>query len=254
MLIAGTRVRRSKIGFAATFCPLRREFRIFEIRDVRQVRHLYFVPMGSGRRLHFEVRDPGGKPLYAVADGVLSGVVPAVGEQDPQSLALETHPASIDIAEESLACDLDAMQAPRGSDTRVDAFVSRIAAADYAYRNASEAGKSESISAVMTVVMLGLLTAGVIGWHQSFPWWPWAMVPGAALLPAVVYRAIDSTKRAGWSHVEPLVVDSLAALNPSEAELNDAIAVAKAHRLSIAEAIPIGRVIDQVRERIDRTS
>ncbi|MEZ6317423.1 MAG: hypothetical protein R3B49_01525 [Phycisphaerales bacterium] len=237
MIIWGSRIIRRRLGRVGTFCPLRRELREFEAWDIRKTTHLYFVPLGSGRRTHIQLRDPGGQAIYGLTGEPFQGYVSPRDAMTPLELAQATRPEAIEEAHDALERDEAAAAAPEMSDERLGALVERISAGEYAYVLGMRSGSSESISAVLAFVTIGLLATGVVAWHQGSSWWAWALVPGALLLPAVIYRAVVTSKRSGWTRIEAMVVESMATLAPSRDEVHAAVALARQGGVRVAGII-----------------
>jgi len=237
MIIWGRRVIRRRLGRVAAFCPLRRELREFEAWDIRKVVHLYFIPMGRGQRTHIQLRDPDGRALLGVTGDPFQRFVTTRDPMTPLELAQITCPGAIDATHDAIERDDAAASAPEMSDERLGALLERIRASEYAYVLGTRSGSSESISAVLAFVTIGLLATGFVAWHQGSSWWAWLLVPGVALLPAVVYRAVVTSKRSGWTRIEAMVVESLATLAPSTGEVHAAVALAKQGGLRVAGAI-----------------
>ncbi len=55
LIVAGHKQVRKTAGLAADYCPICRDFRAFEVTVLRQVPHVYYVPMGAGKLLAHEL-------------------------------------------------------------------------------------------------------------------------------------------------------------------------------------------------------
>jgi hypothetical protein len=250
-IVWGSKLRYPKIGYAADFCPICRDFREFRVHETREVSHVYYVPLGKGKLVGFRLDCPDcGVQLFqdelAIEDTIpspsssidesISVTNPTIKEEYAKRMAIEKELASGALPEDpeirsALLFEPFEALAPemaRGSaETRIDlpgslgclgTIVAAILAGFATPFLAKTFGGGPAAEETVIFVILGV---GLVGTVYTF------------------WQLHLSARRWLEKRIIPKINRALAPLRPTTAEIEEIIAVYQTHGLSFAKFLRI---------------
>lgn len=253
LIIAGARRVRKQRGLAADFCPVCRDYRPVLVTELRQVAHLYFVPVGRGKTLVSEVQCTRCGSIYeGVADAYpgfersfVSDVVELARRTNPDIMA-RTRPR-LEAEERVRAGTLSAQE-------RAALITEPFVALDYMVRRRWGRGSLSGAAVLALAVAAGLLVAaltlGATGHGRDV-----ALMLGAMTVPASAAAtvALMNGPRA-WvrRNILPRLVAALLPLGPSARELSDALERARLGASALANRIDSATLLSAMERAAER--
>lgn len=248
IIIIDTHVMHRRIGHAAMACPLRRRAMPFEVWEARRQSRLWGLPVGRGQRIGLELRDgrerkPGvptrmfarpPRPMYDL------GITPPkmAKRWTPLDELIEaTCPAAPSDAQAMRAQDAQIGTLQPGCDERLAELVDRVQLADYAAERARAQGPGQAVTALLVLAGIVATVFALGGYVGGQWWWPLATLAAAALVVKTIHRACVGGRAVARAVIGPVLAESLAPLAPTDAELAEALSLAKADRSDAARSL-----------------
>ncbi|UYV13854.1 MAG: hypothetical protein NCW75_06090 [Phycisphaera sp.] len=248
IIIIDTHLMHRRIGHTAMACPLRRRAMAFEVWEARRQSRLWFLPIGRGQRVGLDLRDARERK-----PGVLARVfarpprpMHALGDRPPEmvkrwkpldELIEATCPTAPEDAEAMRAEDAEVGALQPGCDERLAALVDRVQLADYAAEQARAQGPGQAGTALLVLAGIVATVFALGGFVGGQWWWPLATLAAAALVVKTIHRACVGGRAMARAVVGPVLSESLAPLAPTDAELAEALSLAKADRSDAAKSL-----------------
>lgn len=248
VIIIDTHVMHRRLGHTAMACPLRRRVLPFEVWEARRQSRLWGLPVGRGQRVGVELREgrerkPGvqarmfarpPRPLYDL------GITPPerIKRWKPLDELIEaTCPDARTEAAAMQAEDAQIETLEPGCDERLAVLVDRIQLADYAAERARAQGPGQAVTVLLVLAGIIATVFALGGYVGGQWWWPLATLAAAALVVKTVHRACVGGRAVARAVIGPVLGESLAPLAPTDAELTEALSLAKADRSDAARSI-----------------
>lgn len=248
IIIIDTHVMHRRIGHTAMACPLRRRAMPFEVWEARRQSRLWFLPYGRGTRVGLELREgrtskPGvltrmfarpPRPMYDL------GITPPnmVKRWKPLDELVETTcPAAPSDAQAMRAGDAEIGTLQPGCDERLAELVDRVELADYAAERARAQGPGQAVTALLVLAGIVATVFALGGYVGGQWWWPLATLAATALVVKTVHRSCVGGRAVARAVIGPVLAESLAPLAPTDAELAEALSLARADRSDAARSL-----------------
>lgn len=255
LIIWGTRIRRKRCGRVAAFCERCDDIHPHHVNEVRNVSHLYYVPLGRGTLVGHEGICAGCRTTVGIDAETFAGFV-----DDPQApletLIAQTNP---DLPEEVARWrDLQAriVEGDITEEERLGLVVNKIVG----FADKVEARASQVHLDLWTgLAFVGGLLASIFGIAlvaltiQD----PGAQAIGFILaivvmfVPAIYFAATDVPRFTRRKIIPPLA-DALATLCPSRDDLIQALTLVRQTKLKIGRHVKPDQLADAVALRMER--
>lgn len=240
LIVAGTREARKKLGRVGDYCFVCRNVTAFRATRVSKVSHLYYIPLGAGKKVGTELVCESCRTVY------LSGAEFADAAKDaaldPIALAERTNPALFDDLESRMAIEAKAAEGALDPEERRALIVEGLLALDHhGARAAGSSGASGTwVGAVAFLGALVLVSVTIAVWHDPSVGWvaKGAIVAGAAgLLALGTHNILTVRRRIARRELYPRLVRSLALVRPTRAEIAVALADLKQGKSAMARRV-----------------
>ena len=238
LIIAGAKKVRKQLGAAADFCPICREYRAFLVTEVRQVPHLYYIPVGAGKTLAAEVECSRCHSIFEGTAGGYAGYSRAFIRDLPE-LARLTNPDIVSRTRPRIEAEDRVRSGHLSDDERGALILEPFVALDYMVRRKWGRGTLSGAAVAALAAVAGLLVAAIIvgasGHGRDV-----ALVLGAMVVPATAAAAVALFNGPGaWvrRHIQPRLVAALLPLNPSAEEIAAALEQARLGSVSLARRV-----------------
>jgi len=241
-IIAGTKVRRTPLGRVADFCGLCREIRPFRVTEVREVAHLYYIPLGRGDVKHYEFicagcREQRTGDLSPYADVVSSDVEELDILIEATNPEVTRHAIELLEAEDRVARDeataeerrLVLMQPLLAINPAVEARVSQV----------HVDARSLLLMIAMIVFPLALVLPGAVLWPST----PGEILvysgaaAGVVLLGMLLQSLATDPGRFVRRRYREFLAESLAAYRPTPDEVRDIMRELRDRRLAVGKRV-----------------
>lgn len=246
LIFWGTKVRRRGKGGASHFCPVCRTVCTFRVVEVMAVSHLYWIPLGRGKRIAEELACGG----CGVLLGFEPGSVRQRSAEDESLRDLGPTPVSLDALAERVELETRAQRGQLTRDERLALLAEPFVALGYMHEVKCSRGLQTSISAVLQLLLVVGIVANLFLWFNysgahppsaSLLAWCIGAATATTLLAAIViYRGFTDRQRAASSYVHRFLVASLRPLAPTAGELDAVLAELREHRLELATIVDAG--------------
>ena len=218
LLIWGKRETRKRMGYAAGYCMCCRSPVLYYVRELREVTHLYYVPLGT-KRLAYEgiCSDCSSIQVFS-----LDSFGAFVKESDfERAIEFRTTPGIEESLVRSEYYQEALLKEPVGSPMRIDDFVHVLRSMEYMSEYILRRSSSQSITALVQLGMLVSFISAVFaaaGYAGGIYVWMW-YVSVVVMVTLCVYRMAVSSHKNRVASVEPLLVRSFAPLEPTVDEI-----------------------------------
>jgi hypothetical protein len=244
LIIVGARRVRKHLGLAADFCPICRDYRAFDVAEMRQVPHLYYVPLGRGKTLASELECTRCRSVYAGGEAAYVAYAQSL-TRDMAELARQTNPDIVSRSRVRLDAE-DRLRAGRlKPQERAVLIAEPFAALDYMVRRRWGRGRFSGGAVAAVAAAVGLLVAA-LAMAASRHGRDAALVLGALVIPASAIAAVAllNGPRA-WvrRHIQPRLVAALLPLDPSAEELAAALEGVRPGSAAIASRVEAGALL-----------
>lgn len=253
-IIWGTKVRRSKLGRVAEFCPICRRITAHGLERANAVSHLYYIPLGPGEALQYSHRCESCRVWHPAQNG-LYHAVSRDRSADVEALVAATNPTL--PAAIAVRLHLERSIAAGGARTEIRR---EFLAEPFLYLSptmeARKGGHIDFLSAILAIAFFCFLIAGFSGIaaERRKPTdvrFSYTMLGiSGACLAAALYRGSTDPRRYARRHVLPPLAKALRPLNPDVQELRDELERLRMHGLRIGSAVRA----DELHARIARLS
>lgn len=243
MIIWGRRESRKRKGYAAGYCVCCRIPVVHAVREVREVTHLYYVPIHYKRLVYEAIcRECSMIRLFS-----LDSYDRFVKRPDfEEAISHRTTPDIEDAILESEQYQDTLAQSPIASPMRIDDLVMVFKSLEYMSEYIARRSSSQSITAL---VQLGLIVScvgavfaltGNAGGAFSWIWYISAIV----MAIACIYRMTISANKSRVASIEPLLVRAFAPLEPTVDEIR--YACDRCHNVAYIKQINPQELIDAI--------
>lgn len=250
-IVWGTKQRYPKIGFAADFCPICRDFREFRLHEVRVVSHVYYVPLGKGKPAGFRVDCPDcGVRMYQDELG-FEDTTPSPSSSIDESISV-TNPGIREIYSNRMVIEKELASGALPEDPEIRSallFEPFEALAPEMARGTAET----RIDLPSSLGCLGTITAAIFAGFaipflaKTFRGGPAAeetvifVILGVGLVGGVytLWQLHFSARRWLEKRIIPKLNRALAPLRPTTAEIEEIIAFHRQHEVGFAKFLRI---------------
>jgi hypothetical protein len=236
MIVWGRKLVCRSTGRMAVCCPIRRVACPFQVWQYYRVFHVWWIAIGNESPVRTELRSESDDLVFPIHPDRTLNSVHIDDDRSLEELIEATNPHATHDEKLAFAIDVQAASAPEGSPERSACIEERFEALEHMYKVHSASGYSESITATIAFAAIATTAIALIARLMNEPWWTWLAAASAILWPILIYRMLISTKRAGWVKVEPHLVESLLAIQPTENEIRSAVSTLRRGQLGIAKA------------------
>lgn len=250
-IVWGTKHRYPKLGFAADFCPICRDFREFHLHEVREVSHVYYVSLGKGKLVGFRIDCPDcGVQLYQDELGI-EDTTPSPSSSIDESISL-TNPSIREAYAKRMAIEKELASGALPEEPNIRSallFEPFEALAPEMARGTAETridlpGSLGCLGTIIAVVIAGFATSFL---SESFGRGPAAeetvifVILGVGLVGTAytLWQLHLSARRWLEKRIIPKLNRALAPLRPTTAEIEEIIAAYKQHGLGFAKLLRI---------------
>ena len=254
VIVWGTRYSRSSLGYVADFCPLCRQVSAFELFNIQEVHHFYFVFTLPGEAEAYEIQclscatifptDPSEYRHYAQCR-----------QQDPDALAQETNPCVLDKFADRLDTEKRIREHKEvGARQRLNLLLEPFIALrpEVEIRPSTARGRRNVGvffgSLLLACVILGTLSDLVVALAPLLKWLGAAGV--AFLLGIWVILCLTEKRRVVRKRLVPKIAKALRPLGPSREELTKVLSRLAARGDPIATHVDAG----ELQRRIEASS
>lgn len=249
-IVAGHKKVRTIAGLAADYCPICRDFRAFEVTTVKNVPHLYYVPVAPGAVLAHEIECIACRSLFGVHDPAYAAYSRTF-VADLADLARLTNPDV--VSRNRLRVELaDRLGRGQLSEPERRAMLREpFEALDYMVQKRWGAGSIPTFAGLAIIAAVFLIPISALSWSAGQGNQGTAAAL-AGLAAVFVVAALLSLRRGPrqWirRHVHPRLAAALIPLSPSREELAWALDQMKEARRTIGRRIRL----DDLAEDLDR--
>jgi hypothetical protein len=238
-VIVGTKRKRERLGHAADFCPICREFRAMRITRQSQVPHLYYVPLGRGSPLLHERECLGCGVVTAAKEVVYEGYADEA-PADIVDLAAATNPDIMETWRDRLALEERLEAGTLTPEERLSLIAEPIAALEFTFRQTAAAEQVPTMAGIGIIGAVILTPTAVFALTSG----PGARGVAAILLGLAVgavfvaiYGFWSGGVRAACARLMPILLRALRPLRPAREELERVFAELRLKGLTVAKRI-----------------
>ena len=237
-IVWGKTIKRQKLGFVADFCAVCRDLRAFQVQRVGSASHVYYISFGDGELVGYErTCQTCATPFETIPDNY-SGMAKQV--RPPSELISETFPNYYTVYREQIEREKKVrdtpslLSRPERRQRLRDPFV---IVAPYVQqkltRTPMDARAWLAVAALLPVFWTFMIAGKLLTPGDQEPNPLWAMA-GLAFGVAVVYsQTATAARRYILRNTMPGLVQALAPLKPSTAEIDDVLTELKQHNLKL---------------------
>ncbi|NBC11221.1 MAG: hypothetical protein GVY24_05715 [Planctomycetes bacterium] len=254
-IIWGTRIRRKPSGRVAAFCEPCDDIRAHRVTEVREVSHLYFIPLGRGSLVGHEGRCEGCRASVAL-DGEAFAAFVTEPDAPLDDLIARTNPDLPEELERWRDLQARVVEGDISEEERLGLLVNKVT--DFADAVQARAAQMH-IDGWSALAFLGGVALSIVacGWVAASIKDDQAQVIGflvAALasFAPTLYFLITDVRRFTRRKVIPPLADTLAPLCPSREDLAAALAQVRQTGLKIGKHVKLDPLADAVASRMAR--
>lgn len=237
-IVWGRKAKREKMGYVADLCPACSEPRAFLVQRVCMVSHVYYIPLGSGPTVGFERVCLHCKSRYRADPQLYAAIRPSNFAFD--ELRAYTFPNLDAYYAGHLRLQQKLKESPEllSTDERTTLITQRIGAmAANVEQRFARTHVDGWVGLALLATVAALIGAGYLG--SMFPDYQ-STILGSTLcigLAGVIVLGVTSGRRYIKRKIVPRLVESLLPLQPSGAEIADALAGFKRRGLKIGQKL-----------------
>jgi hypothetical protein len=225
------KVTRSR-GWVAEFCPICRGIQPFRVKDIRMVSHLYFIPLGSGQLVGQKTTCTGCRHTSFVEPFTYQSFI-RDRNVDLNRLVAETNPGLLGrltdrlVLEERTKQSLSALTPGERTALLTEPFLELSDQVEQRFRAGTHVGTGPGLALLATITFaIVFVSAGPISQRPGEPMPVAGVVLGALSVLSLVgttYLFATHSSRYMKRRIVPLLVRSLAPLQPTESELRSVV-------------------------------
>lgn len=225
LIIAGHKQVRKTAGLAADYCPICRDFRVFEVTILRRVPHLYYVPLASGQTIAHELECTDCRSVLGVNDPGYTGYSKTF-VRDVAELARLTNPDVVSRNRSRLE-QMDRFAEGRVSGReRRDMIREPFEALDYMVQKRWGRGSTPVLAllAIAAAVLLtGMAVASAAAGNGGIYVAAVLALPAAGAVVGAAVSIRQGPRRWVSRHIHPRLAAALLPLDPTRVELSRAL-------------------------------
>lgn len=242
-ILWGSKTLKRNAGFAADYCAVCRIPAVMQITEHRQVRTIYFVPIGHGKPFELWASCPECTSRFVRPVGYYTMIATESGSLE--QVAGWTNPAVMHGAEFRAKIEVAAKSGKADPQDRLAIFREIIGSLEADAVNRQVSGRYESTTALIAVLAIfGAAIAAVLA-VTAPPVWAWGL--GSVSLPALVwlvYRIVRGQSRYRARLVEQRIARALTPFSPTDDELH----TVRASLVDAGSTVAMGLNIRRLRE------
>lgn len=221
IIVAGKKVVRRRLGWVGEFCPICRALECVEVKRLSQVSHLYYIPLGKGKVIAYELTCRGCESLFGTQSVSYTtygrrpdaDVVKVIGETNPESV--ERHSERLDLEDRVAHGRLTAQE-------RAELIAEPLIALNFMTTRKVGKGMIPTGAGFCIVFLVFLVPAAIVAW--TAPRTPLEVRAAlSAIVAALAVGAYIGFRRGGRGWIRrnllPRLARSLAPLRPTFEEL-----------------------------------
>lgn len=231
--------RRRSVGWAADLCPICRDLRAFQVLEVRRVTRVYFVPMGKGSLESHEIMCIDCGTVMIQPDEGYAGL--SRRRRDPAKLVELTNPGILDRSEAWFERQQRVARGQLAPRERIAEILGVLRAVEYMTLHRPRNGLEEWATGLAIFVFVLMFFGAVLSWtisSASGTGWRAAFTIGTIItLPLAAWLVFTHSGMAVRRLLTPRLVRALEALEPTQAELEEALMLGRRHGLLSARLL-----------------
>ena len=251
MIVWGTYVRRQRLGRVADFCKICRDMTAFRLTRVKQIGHLYFVPLSFGKTIgHFRRCEECGVPYDAHPAEYESVQRSRTG--DIVELATATHPQLGEKYAARFELEDRVMSGRLTAEERRALILEPLVLLDPLVETRCANSHIDIRTAITAVISIALFSTMIL-WADASTgemreWlFPAAWTIGGVVLLLTMLTWAGDVRRYIRREIHPKLIRALRSLNPSQAELSEVLGRLKASKVKSGRKVRAKELYEALR-------
>ncbi len=255
-VVWGKKKTSRQLGYVADFCIFCRSIRPFRVKAIREVSHLYFIPLGGGEEV-CQVSRCTGCGWKQTLEPATYGSFVRDRHADINTLVWETNPHLLEnlkdrlILEERAKQSLAELTREERAGLLEEPLLELSQRIEQLYGGETHIGTETGLALLATLgLAIAFLITGPIAQRPGEAMATAGVVLGvlsALSLAGTIYLLATQCRRYMKRHIVPLLARALARLEPTRAELADVLEDLKTHGLAIGRKLKPEWVLDSMR-------